>query len=259
MKNRQGFNFYKSYYDVYKEMNAKNRLAFMDALLKKEFENEESELKGMAKFAYLSQKHSIDKQVKGYLDKSKAINKTTPTQGGATTPTEPPSIQGKEEGEVQLEEKGKEEVQISVEFVEPVQLELEPIKKKPAKLVKQKSEVTVFKEKFESIYKATRGLDFYWTAAEATNCKQLIAKIKKSFDDHGFEYTEETALGSFERMMAVDDSWIQDNMSVKILNSKYNKIINSLKNGKKGSSANETKSRRDEINRLLQEKRNKAV
>ena len=50
----------------------------MDALLKKEFENEESELNGMAKFAYLSQKHSIDKQVKGYLDKVKAIKRTYP-------------------------------------------------------------------------------------------------------------------------------------------------------------------------------------
>ena len=33
--NRQGFNFYKSYYEVYKEMNPKNRLSFYGRFVKK--------------------------------------------------------------------------------------------------------------------------------------------------------------------------------------------------------------------------------
>ena len=66
---RKAFNFFHSYYDVGKELNDKDRLQFYDALLKKQFENIDSELSGMAKFAYISQSHSIEAQIKGYFDK----------------------------------------------------------------------------------------------------------------------------------------------------------------------------------------------
>jgi len=108
---RKAFNFYNSYYEVAKELNDKDRLAFLDALLKKQFENIEPNLNGMVKFAYLSQKHSIDTQVKGYFDKTKdpIFDPTsTPTQGG----TEAPTVQEKEK------EKEKEEVQYVLSFEE---------------------------------------------------------------------------------------------------------------------------------------------
>ena len=98
---RQAFNFYRSYWDVAKELNDKDRLAFYDALLTRQFTGEETELKGLVKFAYLSQKHSIDKQIKGYEDKTKRPLQDPsqdPTQGG----TQGPSVQEKEKG------KGKE-------------------------------------------------------------------------------------------------------------------------------------------------------
>ena len=68
---RKAINFFRSYFEVAKELNDKDRLAFYDALLNKQFENIEPNLKGMANFAYISQKHSIDTQVKGYYDKTK--------------------------------------------------------------------------------------------------------------------------------------------------------------------------------------------
>jgi len=71
MSDRLLFKFYKSYFDVASELNDKDRLAFYDALMSKEFYNIEPELKGMAKFAYISQKHSIDKQVEGWESKMK--------------------------------------------------------------------------------------------------------------------------------------------------------------------------------------------
>ncbi len=52
---RKAFNFYRSYWEVANELNDKDRLAFYDALLKKQFTNEDTELNGMVKFAYLSQ------------------------------------------------------------------------------------------------------------------------------------------------------------------------------------------------------------
>ena len=58
---REGFNFYRSYWDVANELNDKDRLAFYDALMKRQFTGIETDLEGMSKFAYLSQKHSIDK------------------------------------------------------------------------------------------------------------------------------------------------------------------------------------------------------
>jgi uncharacterized phage protein (TIGR02220 family) len=109
---RQAFNFYRSYWDVAKELNDKDRLAFYDALLTRQFTGEETELKGLVKFAYLSQKHSIDKQIKGYEDKTKRPLQDPsqdPTQGGA----QGPSVQEKEK------EKGKEEIdyQALLDFV----------------------------------------------------------------------------------------------------------------------------------------------
>jgi uncharacterized phage protein (TIGR02220 family) len=109
---RQAFNFYRSYWDVAKELNDKDRLAFYDALLTRQFTGEETELKGLVKFAYLSQKHSIDKQIKGYEDKTKRPLQDPsqdPTQGG----TQGPSVQEKEKG------KEKEEIdyQALLDFV----------------------------------------------------------------------------------------------------------------------------------------------
>lgn len=103
---RKAFNFYRSYYDVAKELSKKDREEFLMALLQKQFEGIEPKLEGMAKFAYLSQQHSIDSQVVGYEQKTK--EKLTPTEGG--------TVGGTKGGSVQEEEKGeeKEEVEYTI-------------------------------------------------------------------------------------------------------------------------------------------------
>ena len=100
---REGFNFYRSYWDVANELNDKDRLAFYDALMKRQFTGIETDLEGMSKFAYLSQKHSIDRQVKGYEDKTKTtlLNPIQdPTQGGRQGGSVHPSVQVKEKEKV---------------------------------------------------------------------------------------------------------------------------------------------------------------
>ena len=67
-KTRLLFKFYRSYFDVACELSDKDRLAFYDAIMQKEFLGIEPNLKGSARFAYISQKHSIDAQVKGWED-----------------------------------------------------------------------------------------------------------------------------------------------------------------------------------------------
>jgi uncharacterized phage protein (TIGR02220 family) len=100
---RKGFNFFRSYYDVYNELETNDdKVAFIDALLDRQFLGIKPEnLKGMAKFAYISQTNSIDSQVKGYEDKTKTI--LHPTQGGCVGVTTPPTVQVQEK--VQVKEK----------------------------------------------------------------------------------------------------------------------------------------------------------
>ena len=111
MKNnsRKAFNFYLSYFDVYQELSDKDKLIFIDALLNRQFYGvEPTDLKGMVKFAYISQKHNIDAQVEGFENKTKT-KLTRPKQGG--------SIGGRQGGSVQEKEKEKEKEQYVKESI----------------------------------------------------------------------------------------------------------------------------------------------
>lgn len=104
---RKGFNFFRSYFDVYNELeNNEDKVAFIDALLERQFLGiKPTNLTGMAKFAYVSQTNSIDSQVKGYEDKTGIILNPCepPAKGGAYTPAE------QVEEKVEVKEKEKEE------------------------------------------------------------------------------------------------------------------------------------------------------
>ena len=100
---RKAFNFYRSYYDVAKELSKKDREEFLMAILRKQFEGIEPALEGMVNFAYLSQKHSIDSQVKGYEDKTKQklLPIEEPLLGGSVGGAEGGSVQEKEKEKVE--------------------------------------------------------------------------------------------------------------------------------------------------------------
>ena len=101
-KERLLFKFYRSYFDVACELSDKDRLAFYDAIMQKEFLGIEPNLKGSARFAYISQKHSIDAQVKGWEDYFKTQIADTHAM---IPPMIPPMIQ--EEDKEKEEEKEK--------------------------------------------------------------------------------------------------------------------------------------------------------
>ena len=67
---RKIFKFYKSYFDVLNELETdKAKIEYLNAIFNKQFYDiDPINLKGIVKFAYISQKHSIDKQVKGFKD-----------------------------------------------------------------------------------------------------------------------------------------------------------------------------------------------
>lgn len=101
---RKGFNFFRSYFDVYNELeNDTDKVQFIDALLNRQFLGiKPTNLKGMAKFAYISQTNSIDGQVSGYETKTGNKLSNTPTEGGKQGGKHTPKQQ------VEVEEKVKE-------------------------------------------------------------------------------------------------------------------------------------------------------
>ena len=107
---RKGFNFFRSYYDVYNELEKdSDKIQFIEALLNRQFLGvKPTNLKGMAKFAYISQTNSIDSQVKGYETKTGNSLSQPPKQGGKHTP--------KQQVEVEEKVKGKEK---GVKFKDP--------------------------------------------------------------------------------------------------------------------------------------------
>ena len=109
---RKGFNFFRSYYDVYNELSNLEKVKFIDALLDRQFLGvKPTNMEGMSKFAYISQTNSIDSQVKGYEDKTgtKLNQLYTPT----IPPTAPPCYGGQvpptAQVQVEVQEKGKGE------------------------------------------------------------------------------------------------------------------------------------------------------
>jgi hypothetical protein len=114
-KERLAFNFFKSYYEVYKMLPTPEAKAeFIYALCEKQFFGIDPDIDAidvMAKFAYLSQKHSIDASRKGFDDIQKRKDyrgaTDTPMVGGIKGVTDTPMVQVKEQE--QVKEKVKEE------------------------------------------------------------------------------------------------------------------------------------------------------
>ena len=107
---REAFNFYRSYFDILEELPDDDKLLFLKALLEKQFKGiDPIGLTGLSKFAYISQKHSIDKQVKGYeRAKNTVLSESVPPKG---SPSILPSgsLVGSPPKEVQVQVKGEEE------------------------------------------------------------------------------------------------------------------------------------------------------
>lgn len=101
---RKAFNFYRSFYDVYKELNDKQAKDFMDNLLAVEFlEKSIDEVVFKDKICSIvwnSIKHSIESQIKGYSHKMGiSLEDNNTTEPPCLPPTEPPCLQEEEKGE----------------------------------------------------------------------------------------------------------------------------------------------------------------
>ena len=82
---------------------------------------------------------------------------------------------------------------------------------------------SVLQKIFLDFYLRNKQIEFYWTAKEAGSLKNLIVKLK--------HYTEEEKIpDTFLAMLEQNkDKWINDNLSVSIINSKFNEIVSKIK------------------------------
>lgn len=111
---RKGFNFFRSYYDVYNELESdSDKVKFIEALFARQFHGTKpNDLKGMVRFAYVSQVNSIDTQVKGYEDKLISLNKDVPNFDpwqGVNEKVLTPTLQEKGKGQGKGQGEGKEQ------------------------------------------------------------------------------------------------------------------------------------------------------
>ena len=121
MSDRKGFNFLKSYHDVFQLLdNDKDKADFMTCVFNKQFHGinpDFTNLSAMCKMAYVSQKHSLDKSVKGFEDKTG--KKITPLEHSFEANSEPlehsfEQVQEEVQVQVQVQEKEKEKEKYSL-------------------------------------------------------------------------------------------------------------------------------------------------
>ncbi len=114
-KQRLGFNFLRSYYDVLEDIHRnEDKLTYLMAILDKQFKGIEPELTGIPRLCYNGQKHAIDKSVEGWESKTKQTL-YDPTEGGYVGGSQDPYQDPTEDPYLQEQEQEKEEEQEQVE------------------------------------------------------------------------------------------------------------------------------------------------
>lgn len=119
MKNREGFNFYRSYYETGLLLEGEDRLEFLDAIINYQFTGELIEPKRkLALLAFKGQIHSIKKQVIGYQKGLQTYPNGNPTKGKHKGNDKGSHKEVQVQGEVQV--KDKVEVQVQEQYAKEI-------------------------------------------------------------------------------------------------------------------------------------------
>lgn len=100
MIDRKAINFYRSYYEVAKMLPVKYRWAFVEAVLDYQFTGKEPSDTTGFELAWVSQKHSLDKQLQGFKHGQKGGR---PPKGTSNPPPKGTSNQEQEKVQVQVQ------------------------------------------------------------------------------------------------------------------------------------------------------------
>jgi len=95
---------------------------------------------------------------------------------------------------------------------------------------KIKNENVEMKNTFLSFYKTKKNLDYYFTGKDAGNLKQLTNKLKATLKSVGKEANLTDTFAGF--LNAINDEWILENLSISLINSKYNEILSKIRKGR---------------------------
>lgn len=87
------------------------------------------------------------------------------------------------------------------------------------------------------LYDELKHEHYYWTGKDSAHLKQLLAKIRAKMAEMpsptpATDADTVTNMELFCRKAAKADSWVADNLSVAIINSKFNELYTKIKNGK---------------------------
>lgn len=89
---------------------------------------------------------------------------------------------------------------------------------------------SILKEDFIKWYKWKKKVDYYWTAKDGNNLKLLIKKLEFSIKSENMPENDEHIQAAFQNLLNMNnDEWIKDNLSISIINSKYNELIAKIK------------------------------
>jgi len=109
----------------------------------------------------------------------------------------------------------------------PKHLEKNKIRKEIEK--KENGDFTEMKNTFLSFYKNKKNVDYYFTGKDAGALKQLINKLKATLKSVGKEANLTDTFAGF--LNAINDEWILENLSISLINSKYNEILAKIRKG----------------------------
>jgi hypothetical protein len=132
---------------------------------------------------------------------------------------------------------GKEEEILEAEMIEETSEKGERNKKKAEAKNDKKYTVTHrCRLSFEQQYLQFKGEEYYYAAKDANAVKQLIDKIKTKMSDDLKENEDELVQNFTVFIQAILHSgkvekWVLDNLSLPVINSKFNEIYAQLKNG----------------------------
>lgn len=111
---------------------------------------------------------------------------------------------------------------------------------------------------FEEYFKSTFSDNYYWTAKDAGNMSQLLQKLTFSRTQKNMPVDDDSVLYALQVLLSsIKDGWIFENFSVANINSKYNEIVSSARNGNSNRATNSKQEANDYAVQVLTERLNK--
>jgi hypothetical protein len=86
------------------------------------------------------------------------------------------------------------------------------------------------KEIFQAYYHDVNGLPYYWTGKDGNHLKQLIRKIEFLMESEKMIINDDSITEQFRFIVQnITDQWTKENLSISLVNSRFNEIVNKIK------------------------------